>query len=649
MKVLGALKEKKQLRYLASTICMAAVLGFGSGMSFAAEGNAAENESLDEYSMNDVVVTASRMPTERMETPANISVVTAKEIEENHFADVSEALENVNGVTISRQGNFDGVELNGDERVVVLIDGRRLNNDQGNSTGKGRVDLKMLPSMKNIERIEVVKGGGSALYGSDAVGGVINIITKRGAKTPRTTLDLNMGSWGTYNYELATEGSAGDFSWFVTGGLQKQNHVRYKMYGQSADAPNSDKDDNSFSVRLDKNFDKTSSIRLDYEHKSKHDGNYYNAVNGKTGDAYRNEIFNDVALTYNFKEDKKAPGYLRVFDNYRGTEYDGSHFNTRLYGVDYQNGWTFGEHTIVAGGEWHESKSSNKDSGYENEALRNVAGYVQDTWKIGEKWSVVPGVRVDGNSKCGTHWTPKVAVNYHANDKTQVYASWGRVFRAPTAEDLFFLQDGGSWGMFGNPDLRPETGYTETIGVNHKFDDATSLDMSVFQSRLHDAITWMPTDSYGMIWKAMNIDHEKRRGLEISLKRRISPLWDLDLGYSYTSLEQTLQGRSVYGRNKSPNAYRFGLKYHQGPWKAGLYGVFNSGMYEQLMLARNTARIDFNLSYAVNDATTVYFKAINLTNQEYSEYPGSYNTYSRTSSYYPGSGRFFQLGVTYTF
>lgn len=183
MKVLEALKEKKQLRYLASTICMAAVLGFGSGMSFAAEGNAAENESLDEYSMNDVVVTASRMPTERMETPANISVVTAKEIEENHFADVSEALENVNGVTISRQGNFDGVELNGDERVVVLIDGRRLNNDQGNSTGKGRVDLKMLPSMKNIERIEVVKGGGSALYGSDAVGGVINIITKRGAST----------------------------------------------------------------------------------------------------------------------------------------------------------------------------------------------------------------------------------------------------------------------------------------------------------------------------------------------------------------------------------------------------------------------------------------------------------------------------------
>ncbi len=652
MKILSELKERAAMRRLTGAILATAVFGCAMGSVYAAEETtaaaeekvaAAAEEPIDEYTLSETVVTAERIPTERMETPANISVITDKDIAANHYVDISEALSQVNGVTISHQGSFDGIALNGDERVVVMVDGRRLNNDQGLATGEGRVDLKMIPTLKNIARIEILKGGASALYGSDAVGGVVNIITKRGSKKPETTLDVNMGSWGTYNYEVATQGSDNDFSWFVSGGIQKQNHVRYKMHGESANAPKSDKDDNSFALRLDQNLDKSSSVRLNFEHKTKHDGTYYNAVNKGTGDKKREELFNNFAVSYQFKEDKKTPGYVRFFNNYRSTVYGTSNFNTRLFGIDYQNGWEFGEHTVVAGAEWHESRSANAGSGYEGEKLRDIAAYVQDTWKIGDKWSLVPGVRFDNQNLYGSHWSPKVAVNYRANKKTQLYASWGRVFQAPKADDLFTYLVGPGWGTIGNKDLKPETGHTETIGFNYQVDDDTRIGFSVFQSQLHDAIDWgMRPDG---IWTAVNVNKEKRRGLELTFNRRISLLWDIDLGYSYTSIQKSDANGDLgyYANNKNPNSYHIGLKYHQGPWKAGLYGNFKSGIDETNFLSRHVALVDLNVSYDVNDATTIYFKALNLFNQEYSEYQGNYG------KYYPGNCRFFQLGITYTF
>ena len=117
-----------------------------------------ENEgNLDYLTLVDSFVTAERIPTSRFDTPANVTVITADEIEANHYKSIDEALRHVTGV-------LDGSYLNGSARTLVLIDG---------------VKKSLYPPMNMIERIEIVKGGGSALYGTDAVGGVINIITKK--------------------------------------------------------------------------------------------------------------------------------------------------------------------------------------------------------------------------------------------------------------------------------------------------------------------------------------------------------------------------------------------------------------------------------------------------------------------------------------
>lgn len=131
-----------------------------------------------------MVVTASRVPTQKVDTPADISVITKEEIADQNYASASDALRAIPGVNVLGSGakgssmGQDKILLNGDERVLVLVDGRRMNlGSSGNSSAD------WLPPVNAIERIEVLKGGGSALYGTDAVGGVINVIMKKAVKS----------------------------------------------------------------------------------------------------------------------------------------------------------------------------------------------------------------------------------------------------------------------------------------------------------------------------------------------------------------------------------------------------------------------------------------------------------------------------------
>lgn len=649
------------MRKSLSSAVAVAVLAMANA-AFAAEAGApvAVETDAEEYAIDEVLVTAERMPATRMNTPANVSVVTAQEIADNHYKTAAEALQHVNGVSVEQTGTHDFVSLNGNERVVFLIDGRKMNNEQGAATGTAMYNLSMLPSMENIERIEVVKGGGSALYGSDAVGGVINIITKK-VKTSKTTLDINGGSWKAWNYELTTQGAVNGLDWFLTGGIQKRDHVGYKAQGRNGGGdkayPRSGKlDNNSFSANLGYTINDRRSVRVVFDHKSNHDWSWLNESH-HTGraDKARHEVFNNMAVSYNFKEGTKTPGVLRYYNNNKTSEFYGG-FNTNLQGLDYQNGWELGDHTLIAGAEWHESKSSNISSRYTDEKMRNAAAFVQDTWKLAGKWSLVPGLRVNHHSEYGNKWLPKVAVNYNANDKTQVYASWGRVFRSPTADDLYSyigmsvaeIDAADPYASVGNPDLKPETGYTATIGMTHKFTKDMTAELSVFQSKLHDAITWMYDPSLSVLggshYRVYNMDTAKQRGLELSFKHRLNDNWSYDLGYSYLHQEGAVKGVEQGNRsNAQPNGYRAGLRFKNGPFKANLFVTAKSGLDSYNYARKSYALVDLNLSYDITKDLVVYLKGLNLTNQEYSAYKG------RVGNRYYGLGRRVMLGMTYSF
>lgn len=645
-------RKEKTGRIMRQVMVALLISGVSYGHAWAAvEEGTVEERPADAYTMDDVIVTAERVPTSRMDTPANVSVITAEEIEANHYGSVAEALEHVNGVIISNgaSGNDSVVRLNGDERVVVMVDGRRINNDQGSMT-RASANLESIASMKNIERIEIVKGGGSALYGSDAIGGVINIITKKGDSL-RTTIDVNAGSWGTYNYELSNEGSIDKLSWYVTGGFQRQNHFEYKYNGTNASMPYSDQKNNSFTARVDAEIDRRSSLRLEFEHKSMHGGAHTGVFPDFRFDGKQDQLFNNVALSYHFKENTKTPGVLRIYNNYKWTTFalddlgvdQSAPFNTNTTGVEYQNGWTLGDaHTLVAGADWRESKSGNLDKGYDDEKIRNGAVYLQDTWNFAPKWSLVPGVRFDHHSLFGSHWSPKAAINYNADDNTQVYASWGRVFKAPTADDLYYTNP--AWMMYGDQNLKPESGHTETVGITHKIDDKTTVGASYFWSEIHDAIYWVYNPD---TWetRAMNISHEKKHGIELFMQKKFDKHWSVDVGYSYikTEAKGSTNSTDVTGKNLQPNGYRFGIHFRQGPWKANLMGTIGSGLDRGYFSTNSYTLIDFNASYDITKNLTAYFKANNLTNQEYQVSPAT------GWAQYPGKGRFFQIGLTCSF
>ena len=601
-----------------------------------------EVQDRDTYTLPDVVVTAERVPTQISQTAANVAVVTAEEIAENHYRNAAEAISHVNGVVVMQSGMQDMVRLNGDDRVLVLVDGRRINSDQGTGSGRAGASLKEVPPMSMIERIEIVKGGGSALYGSDAAGGVINIITKRG-KENRTTIDVAAGAWSTQEYRVMHEGSAGDWSWSIAGGIDRRGYMRFKYDGETRRMPTSDYRNNNLSLRVDKKFSAGDSLTLSFVHRGLSGNSYlYDSwrVHDFISSSHINRLYNDWSAAYNFKENTTTPGVLRVFDNYKSMKFSGA-FQSRLTGVDYQNGWQLGKnHRLVAGAEWHRSSSTNLANGYDGERLTNTALYVQDTFEHG-KWSLIPGVRMDHHSEFGTHYSPKLAVNYAASDKTQVYASWGRVFAAPQADDLFYHSVSPWGGMYGNRNLKPESGHTETIGVRHAFDAKKSLELSVFQSKIHDAIRWT-TPNFSDYY-ATNIDLEKKRGLELTYRQELSKEWSYDLGYSYIRTERdkgTGQGLVWENTNAQPNGYRIGIRYGAGAWTANLNATMGAGLDRTVFGQKSYTIVDLNVDYAIDAHTSAYVKLLNLTNAQYPVY---------NSKYYPGQGRFFQAGLTYEF
>ncbi|MBO5588723.1 MAG: TonB-dependent receptor [Anaerovibrio sp.] len=581
----------------------------------------------------DVVVTAERMPSSRMSTPADVTVITAEQIEDNHYSDVAEALQHVNGVVVNGgSGNGEQqVIINGDQRVVIMVDGQRLNNDQGVASGRASASLGMIPSVKNIERIEVVKGAGSALYGSDAVGGVVNIITKKGSKN-ETTIDLNTGSFGTHNYELTNQGSQGDWDWFVTAGIQKRGYFKYKAEnGENVRKESSDYSKDSLSLRLGKKFSDSDSLRFMYTHRQQDVADFTRW----DGTFHQNQNYNYGSITYNFKEDQPVQGFLRYGVNYKSTENNGHKFDTHSHDLEYQNGWQLGKnHKVVAGAEWHQSTSSNDQSGYNNKNITTQALFLQDTITLGDRWTFVPGVRMDHHSMFGTHWSPKAALNYQPTKQTRMYASWGRVFKAPTADDLYYTSV-GYYTTLGNPDLKPESGHVETVGVTHEFSEKAVLDMSYFWSNLSNVIAWPEITT--RTWAARNVNREKKHGINISLSGALSDRWAYEAGYSYVSTEYTdINARPYY----EPNGYRLGVHYKCDRWKANLMGRFGSGLDDTNYGRNHYAIWDFNTSYAATQNVDIYFKINNLTNQMY---------YTVPTKQYPLQGRTFLVGANIKF
>ncbi len=267
-------------------------------------------------------------------TGGDVKVIDRKTIEKRSFVQLSDALRSIPGVMVKTPGYRGGeygyaqthavVTINGDDKVVVLVDGRRMDNAAGGpisgnsgSSSKAMVDINQIIGINNVEKIEVVKGPGASFYGSDATGGVINIITRRGALKESGSLEIGTGSWKRHNYRLNYSGSAdgGKLRYFISGSREIGGDSKYKdgITGNNYTYVNTGYKDHAVNVGLDYDFNKRRSLKFSFNHLGADDGYPLTAPNWTYMDA---ENWQRIKDGY-FKDDKygdpRNPGYRNLW------------------------------------------------------------------------------------------------------------------------------------------------------------------------------------------------------------------------------------------------------------------------------------------------------------------------------------------------
>ena len=618
-------------------------------------GTVVAQEDLQEFAREDMVVTATRTESKMVDVPVNTTVISAEKIADRHYLDVADALKDVPGANVLDTGVGAGekkVVLNGDDRVLVLVDGKRVNFDMGAASGRSSYDLKMLPDVSLIERVEIIKGHGGALYGSDAVGGVVNIITKK-MDHSYGKVSMGFGSQQARDAKAMYTVKEGKTGVMVAASKYKQGYYKYKDVADKTTKrwnKDSDYENEKVSLKIAQELTDTSNLEFEYNY-TKADGNVPYGYATTQSD----KKTNNFGLKYDWLLKDKDAGYVQLYYN-KYKFLSSSTLEEKDKGFEVQQAITASENNkLVVGASYRNAEASNDDRNYAakyNEKINNKAIFVSDQWEFIPNWTLDTGVRYDKHSTAGSKTTWSAGLNKKFDENSHAYFNWGQVFKAPTLDDLYYNVP----GMTGNPDLNPEKGDTWTIGYGTKIADKTSLNVNYFQSKLEDAIKWVDIENYES--EVRNIAHQKKNGIEISVNHELNDNWDLEASYTHVRVRNDNNDGNGYVRDTSylPNMYRFGVRYHDDLWNADLFlrggsgadtGVFkNSYGYDaQNYLDSSFITLDASVSYKATKDLSFYAKGYNLFNKAYAESAGV----SSATYMYPAQGRRFIIGAEYTF
>ena len=623
----------------------------------------AQTAAPQEFVLDEYVVTAARTETKLVDTPANVTVVDASKIEEGRYSDVSEVLKDVPGAVVMDDGTgatTKSVMLNGDDRVLIMVDGRRMNFDMGTFNGNAGFDMNMLPDVSLIERIEVVKGHGGSLYGSDAVGGVINIITKK-ADHAFGKVSAGFGSNQARDMKAMYSFKENKTGVTVAASKYKQGYYKYKDAADDATKRwpgNSSFENEKISLKVAQELTADSSLEIGYDH-GKMEGTSFTYVTNTPENATTTDKTTDnFYAKYDWTINDQDAGYLQVYHNeldYKAFTIPNSHYNEKTVGIDAQQTITTSDtNKLVIGSSWRKSDVDNK--GMYDESVDNLAIFVNDQWEFAPTWTLNAGARLDHHSIFGNETTMSAGLNKKLDDNSHIYANWGQVFRAPTTDDLYtYWPASGNYGFSkGNPNLKPEKGDTWTIGYGTIINEKTNINISYFQSDVEDAINWDYRADGAYV---ENLDEQKKRGMELSVSHELSDNLDVEASYTYVRIKNNNDGKGfVRDLNAIPNTYRLGLRYHDVKWNADLFLRAGSGADTRMTGAyqgnkyyaykdSSFVTVDMAVSYKANDAVTIFAKGYNLFNEAYAEHGGATN-----GSYnYPAQARRFIAGVEYSF
>lgn len=501
---------------------VAAALAVGVGGP-AVAGEAGDDEAV---SIPPVVVTATRLEQPVEHVGSAVTVITGESLRRRGIEFVADALDEVPGVTVPRsgtRGKISSVFIRGadSEQTLVLIDGVRMNGSVG-----GRFELGSFRT-DNIERIEVIRGPQSVLYGSDAIGGVVNIITRQGRGPLGASASVAGGNYDTY--EVAA-GLAG-------GGRTVGGSLEVSRYATDNRFENDDFEVSTASGRLDGRAGERLTLGLTFR-----------ASDAETGAPGQVRIAPSLV---DRQEDEVlvlgATAELRTTDRWRQrlafgyndqelrfrTATETSVTESDLRSVEWVHIFALpAAIDLLVGGEYREE--AGRGSGVDATLYTRAAFAQVQVAAFDDRLFLQGGARLDDGTQLDTEVSPKVAAAWLVPDTgTRLHASWGRGIRGGTLIDLFFpgFDFGGVLLFPGNPDLEPERSTGWDVGVEQRaLGDRVTADVTFFRNDFRDLIVLAPTSPFAPI----NVGQAHSYGVESSLGVR--PLRRVDVAARHTYL-----------------------------------------------------------------------------------------------------------------
>lgn len=571
-----------------------------------------------------VVVTATKLETPQERLGASVTVITEEEITTRHYQSLADVLRLVPGVEVQRSGSLGKVtdvriRGAGDKQIQVLVDGIRVKRP---TTGDFNFsDL----AIDQIERIEIVRGPQSTLYGADAIGGVVHIITKRGQGPPAATLHLQGGNFETHREQFSLSGSYRLFDYALSASA-------FKSGGQFK---NDDSEQQALAARLGLTLPRDGRLSLSTRYaKSSTDL----PVDRSTAtrpffildpDAQQQNELTTLSVQW---EQKPAPWYeARVsfgqFWNQRGfqdprtpgvdTRQTIDQINTRRWEVEVVNHFHAGRWNTLSVGlehrdEWGDSRGNFR------KAVATRSAFFQDELRLFDRLFLSGGVRVEDNEVFGTETTSRVGAAYLIRTwGTKLRGSWGEGFRAPTLNDLFFPG-------FGNESLRPEHSESWDAGIEQKlWQNRIRLGFTYFQNNFEDLIQAVRV---GGVSTAENVARARTEGLEFTSEVEALDNLLFTLNYTLTDTEDLTSGRPL--RRFARHRWNFGVFWD--PVRAlNLFFQAHvvSSQFEATDRPRNPGyhRLDAGGTYRLverrngSPALDLTLRVQNLTDERYSE------------------------------
>lgn len=559
-------------------------------------------------------ITANRTPQSNVDTLASVTVIDRATIERRQARSVPDALRGVPGLGISSnggRGKSTSMFLRGTEsdHLLVLVDGIRIG-----SVTLGTAGFQDIP-IDQVERIEVVRGPRSSLYGADAVGGVIQIFTKKGggALTPR--LSAGGGSHATQDYSAGLSGG-GERGWFNIGGshLETQGFnacdPRSGALGAGCFANEPDHDayrNTGVSARAGYRLTDALNAELHY-------------LRGAGDNEYDGSVFSGnstefVQDTLGARVDWQVlPAWRMSLSGGRGRDlsdnfYNGA-FNSRFasdrYSATWQNDIALsGTQRVTLGADWLDDRVSGSTD-YDRDSRDNVAGFAQYQGRYGDH-DLTLAARRDDNQQYGGHSTGSVAWGYRIAPDLRVLASWGSAFKAPTFNELYFP-------FFGNPSLDPEDSDSVELGLAGQH-AGVDWSLNVYQTLIEQMI------GFDASFTPVNIAKARIRGLEAIASTQLAG-WDLSANLS--ALDPENRGHDAARGNWLPRRAKvmgeIDADRRFGAWRVGVTLHGEGKRYDDLANRHRLGGFvtaDLRLAYALHRDWTLEGKLANLLDKDY--------------------------------